>query len=86
MPAQMSTILYISEYKEKMSSGYYVGNATGYTRLEEHGDRVQVFNITVFYPIDDSKPSYVPKIEEGQVLSISNSKFTKGTNNEIDVS
>ena len=43
--------------------------------------------MTVFYPIDESKPCYVPKLKEGQVLSIGNSKFTKSTinNGEIDV-
>jgi hypothetical protein len=85
MPAQISTILYISEYKEKASSGFFIGNAMGYTRLEE-GDRVQIFNITIFYPIDETKPCYVPKIEEGQVLSIANSKFSKGDDNELNVS
>lgn len=85
MPAQISTILYISEYKEKASSGFFIGNAVAYTRLDE-GDRVQTFNITVFYPIDETQPCYLPKIEEGQVLSIANSKFSKGNNNELDVS
>lgn len=85
MPAQISTILYISEYKEKASSGFFIGNAIGHTRIDE-SDNVQMFNITVFYPVDESKPSYVPKISEGQILSISNSKFTKGNNNELDVS
>jgi hypothetical protein len=85
MPTQISTILYISEYKEKTSSGFFIGNAVGHTRFEK-GDKIQTFNITVFYPIDESKPCYVPKISEGQVLSISNSKFTKGNNDELDVS
>lgn len=86
MPAQLSTILYVSEYKEKTSSGFYVANAIGYTRLEKDGDKVQKFNITAFYPIDDSKPCYIPKMIEGQVLSVSNSKFNKGANGELDVS
>lgn len=86
MPAQLSTILYLSEYKEKTSTGFFVGNGTGYTRLEENGERVQKFNITAFHPIDKSKPTYLPKLEEGQVLSISNSKFSKGANGELDVS
>jgi hypothetical protein len=86
MPAQLSTVLYISEYKEKTSSGFFVVNATGYTRLEEEGDRVQKFNIVAFYPIDETKPCYLPKLSEGQILSISNSKFTKGENGELDVS
>jgi len=85
MPAQLSSILYISEYKEKVSSGFFIGNAIGYTRLDEN-EKVQMFNITVFYPIDESKPCYVPKITEGQVLSISNSKFMKNNNNELEVS
>ena len=85
MPAQLSTILYISEYKEKISSGYFVGTAVGYTRLDEN-DSTQVFNITVFYPIEESKPSYVPKLKEGLIVSVANSKFTKSSNNgEIDV-
>jgi hypothetical protein len=86
MPVQVSTILYISEYKEKTSSGYLVGSAIGYTRLEENGDQVQKFNITAFYPIDSSKPCYLPKLSEGQILSISNSKICKGQNGELDVS
>jgi len=47
---------------------------------------MQMFNITAFYPIDDLKPCYLPKIKEGQVLSIANSKFTKRDNNELDIS
>ena len=86
MPTQLATILYVSAYKEKVSNGYFIGNATGYTRLEENGDGIQAFNITVFYPTDDSKPCYVPSLKEGQVLSVSNSKFTLNDNNEIDVS
>ena len=86
MPVQVSTILYISEYKEKTSASFFVANAVGYTRLEEDGDKVQKFNIVAFYPIDDSKPCYLPKLIEGQVLSISNAKFNKGINGELDVS
>jgi hypothetical protein len=86
MPAQLSTILYISEYREKASTGFFVGNAVGYTRIEENEEHVQKFNITTFYPVEKSKPCYLPKLKEGQVLSVSNSKFSKGTNNELDVS
>ena len=88
MPAQLSTILYISDYKEKTSSDFFVGTALGYTRLEEEGDGVQVFNITAFYPVDEAKPCYVPKLNGGQVLSIANSKFSRNSNNnnELDVS
>jgi hypothetical protein len=32
MPAQLSTILYISEYKE-MSGEFFIGMATGYTKI-----------------------------------------------------
>ena len=85
MPAQISTILYISGYKEKVSGAYFVGNATGHTRID-NGENVQIFNITVFYPMDESKPCYLPKIKDGQVLSISNSKFSQSNNNELDVS
>ncbi|PKK56217.1 hypothetical protein RhiirC2_800500 [Rhizophagus irregularis] len=86
MPAQLSTVLYISNYQEKISSGFIIGNATGYTRLDEtNGDKMQKFNIVAFYPIDDSKPCYIPKIQEGQVLSVANSKFSIGANNEIDL-
>src|SRR5215216_1360435 len=85
MPAQLSTILYISEYKEKISSGYFVGITIGYTRLDKN-DSTQVFNITVFYPIEESKPSYVPKLKEGFIVFVGNSKFTKSLNNgEIDI-
>ncbi|GET58521.1 hypothetical protein GLOIN_2v1791191 [Rhizophagus irregularis DAOM 181602=DAOM 197198] len=66
MPAQLSTILYISEYKE-MPGEFFIGMATGYTRFEE-------------------KPFYVSKLEEGQVLSITNSKFGIGlVYNQIDL-
>ena len=86
MPAQLSTIMYISEYKEKISTGFFVGTAIGHTRFEEN-DSIQTFSITVFYPIDESKPCYVPRLKEGQVLSVANSKFAKSTNHngEIDV-
>ncbi|PKC03311.1 hypothetical protein RhiirA5_380270 [Rhizophagus irregularis] len=84
MPAQISTILYLSGYKEKVSGAYFIGNATGHTRIDD-GDKVQTFNITVFYPMDESKPCYLPKIKDGQVLSISNSKFSQGNNNELDL-
>jgi hypothetical protein len=85
MPFQLSTILYISEYKEKISSGYNVGNATGYARFDK-GENSQKFNVTAFYPIDKSKPCYIPEIEKGQVLSVSNSKFSKTKSGELDVS
>ncbi len=86
MPAQLSTIMYISDYKEKSSSDFFIGTALGYTRIEENGDAVQTFNITVFYPTDETKPCYMPKLEPGQVLSIANSKFSIAANNELDVS
>jgi len=85
MPAQLSTIMYISEYKEKTSGEFFVGTATGHTRIDENSNTVQTFNITVFYPLDQEKPCYVPRLEEGQVLSVANSKFTSGSNNQIDV-
>ncbi|GBC34412.2 hypothetical protein GLOIN_2v1791191 [Rhizophagus irregularis DAOM 181602=DAOM 197198] len=86
MPAQLSTILYVSDYKERTSSDFFVGSALGYARLEEEGEAVQTFNITVFYPVDETKPCYVPKLSEGQVLSIANSKFSKSAkNNELDI-
>ncbi|CAG8755876.1 3594_t:CDS:1, partial [Rhizophagus irregularis] len=31
-----------------------------------------------FYPLDEEKPCYVPKLEEGKVLSIANLKFGIG--------
>src|SRR5438067_2445558 len=30
MPAQLSTFFYVSNYQEKISSGFVIGNATGY--------------------------------------------------------
>ena len=57
-----------------------------HTRIDENSDAVQSFNIIVFYPLDQEKPCYVPRLEEGQVLSVANSKFTSGSNNQIDVS
>ncbi|CAB4425928.1 unnamed protein product [Rhizophagus irregularis] len=85
MPSQIYTILYISECRERTSSGFLVVNATGYTRLENDSDKFQKLNITAFYPTDDSKPCYLPKLVEGQVLSVSNSKFVKGVNGELDL-
>jgi len=35
MPTQISTILYISEYKEKTLSGFFVENAVGHMRFEK---------------------------------------------------
>ena len=63
MPAQLSTIIYVSEYKEKTTTGYFVGVALGHARLED--ESTQTFSMTVFYPIDESKPCYVPKLKEG---------------------
>src|SRR4051812_10235951 len=86
MPAQLSMILYISEYKEKTSGEFFIGMATGHTRLEGNSDATQEFNITVFYPLNQEKPCYAPKLEEGQFLSIANSKFAIGPiDNQIDV-
>lgn len=85
MPVQLSTILYISEYREKASGDFFIGMATGHARLEEDSDTIQTFNITAFYPLDEEVPSYVPKLQEGQVLSVANSKFTIGSDNKIDV-
>ena len=84
MPAQLSTILYVLTYKESSFSMYLIGTATGVTRLNEN-DSVQLFNMTIFYPINPEVPSYVPKIAEGQVLSINNCKFSLGKDNEIEV-
>ena len=84
MPAQLSTVLYVSQYNEKISSSFIIGNATAYTRLA--GDEVQTFNVTAFYPLDETNPCYLPKIKEGQVLSVANSKFTKNNDNSFDVS
>jgi hypothetical protein len=89
MPAQLSTILYVQDCKEKLSSDFLIINATGYTRIEEDGDRTQKFNITAFYPLDDDKPRYLPKkkLQNEQVLSISNAKFNKSNKSgELDVS
>ena len=80
MPAQLSTIMYVAEYKEKTSSEYFVGTAVRYTWLNNESDACQMFNITVFYPC------YVPKLKEGQILSIANSKFAIASDNELDVS
>lgn len=85
MPAQLSTVLYISDYIEKTSGEFFVGTAIGHTRLDEDGDDVQIFNITVFYPFDEDKACYVPRLESNQVLSIANSKFCRGQENKIDV-
>ncbi|CAG8717359.1 19262_t:CDS:2 [Rhizophagus irregularis] len=35
MPVQLSTILYISEYREKTPGEFFIGIAIRYTRLEE---------------------------------------------------
>src|ERR1044072_7855140 len=86
MPAQLSTILYISDYQEKTSSGFFIGTAIGYARLDEDDDTIQMFNITVFYPHDDELVCHVPRLEVGQVLSVANSKFCRGPENQIDVS
>jgi hypothetical protein len=85
MPAQLSAIIYISEYKEKTSGEFFIGLGIGHARLEDNSDAMQTFNITVFYPLDEEKPCYVPKLKEGQILSIANSKFNVGLNNQIDV-
>ncbi|RIA79144.1 hypothetical protein C1645_841426 [Glomus cerebriforme] len=55
MPAQLSTIIYVSDYREKTSSGFFIGTAAlACTRLEEESDAVRDFNVIVFYPIDQS--------------------------------
>jgi hypothetical protein len=84
MPAQLSTVLYISQYTETVSQNYFVGSAVGVTRLDDKNS-IQLFNITVFYPTDQAVPCYVPKLSPGQVLSINNCKFSKGDDNKIDV-
>jgi len=85
MPAQLSTILYISDYQEKTSGEFFIGNAIGHARLDEDDDTVQMFNITVFYPHDDEVVCHVPRLEVDQVLSVANSKFCRGPENQIDV-
>lgn len=48
-----------------------------------------MFYITTFFPLDEEKPCYVPKFKEGQILSVTNSKFstgTTGTTDQLDVS
>jgi len=68
MPAQVSTILYITNYKESISPKFIIGSATGISRLDDE-DSSQIFKITIFYPTDSSS-SYVPKIKDKQVLSV----------------
>jgi hypothetical protein len=68
MPAQLSTILYISNYTESSSSNYFIGSAVDLARLDENY-LVQRFNVTVFYPTNSSIPCHVPKLENDQVLS-----------------
>ncbi|CAB4404442.1 unnamed protein product [Rhizophagus irregularis] len=59
--------------------------AAGYTILEDDSDATQEFNITVFYPLDEENPCYVPKLEKGQNLSVANLKFAIGSvHNQID--
>src|SRR5688572_12678343 len=78
--------MYISDYKKKTTTSFFIGTAIGHARLDEN-DLTQDFSITVFYPMNESKPYYVPKLKEGQVISVINSKFAKSMNNdnEIDV-
>ncbi|RGB36581.1 hypothetical protein C1646_666861 [Rhizophagus diaphanus] len=40
---------------------------------------------TCMIPVLCSKPCYLPKLKEGQILSISNSKISKGSNGELDL-
>lgn len=84
MPAQLSTILYISNYKESTALNFFIRSATDITRLNENVS-IQTFNMTIFYPINPSTPNYIPKLTNGQVLSINNYKFSLENNNEIDV-
>jgi hypothetical protein len=84
MPAQLSTILYITNYKESISPNFLIGTANGVTRLNDN-DSVQEFKITVFYPTDSSAPCYVPKIADKQILSVNDCKFSLGKDGEIDV-
>ena len=86
MPSQLSTILYVSDYIEKTSGEYFISTATGHVKLDDASDDVQIFKITVFYPHNDDTPYYLPRLEANQVLSIANSKFSRGTKNQIDVS
>ena len=79
MPVQISTILYISEYKEKTSNCFMIANAIGYTRLDDNNEDKDQNSIL--------RPSiHWMSQKEGQVLLISNYKFAKGANGEIDVS
>ena len=86
MPAQLSTILYVSDYKEKTSGQFFVGTAIGQTRLEEEEDAIQTFNLTIFYPLEEDKLCYVPRLQASQVISVVNSKFSSGADNTIDIS
>ncbi|CAB4446691.1 unnamed protein product [Rhizophagus irregularis] len=83
MPTQLSTILYISNYKESTAPNLFIGSTTCITRLNEN-DLIQTFNMTIFYPINPSTPCYIPKLTNGQVLSVNNCKFSLENNNEID--
>ena len=85
MPAQLLTILYITKYKETVSPNFLIGSAIGITRLDNN-DSSQMFNLTIFYPTDPSTPCYVPRIEDNQVLSVNNCKFSLEKDSEIDVS
>jgi hypothetical protein len=82
--SSLSTILYISDYKESTAPNFFVGSGTAIARLDEN-DSIQTFNITTFYPIDPSTPCYIPKLTNNQVISVNNCKFSLGNNNEINV-
>ena len=82
MPFEFSTIMYVSNYTESISTNFIIGTATGITRLENN-DKSQTFKLTIFYPTDQSA-TYVPKIEDNQVLSVNHCKFSLGKNDEID--
>ncbi|RIA79217.1 hypothetical protein C1645_841236 [Glomus cerebriforme] len=69
--------------KKLQSSGFFIGTALAYTRLEEENDAIQDFNVIVFYPIGQSKSCFIPKLKKGQVLSIANSRFAKGANSKL---
>ena len=86
MPVQLSTFLYISHYEEKTSGEFFIGTAIGHARLDENSDTVQMFNVTVFYPLNNEVICHVPRLEVDHVLSVANSKFCRGPENQIDVS
>jgi len=69
MPAKLSTICYVHNYTERLTSEYVVKTITGISRLDDDdSDKVIYLNIKAFIPVNKEIETHIENFESGQVI------------------